>query len=86
MKVGVKILLKKQVLDVQGRAIADALKNQGYKLNHLSYGKFVELDIPTDHREEALQQAHQMVKSLLYNPLMETYSLETLHSKKNNKS
>ena len=78
MKVGVKILLKKHVLDVQGRALAEVLKNQGYKLNHLSYGKFVELDIPTDDLKEALKKAHQMTKSLLYNPLVESYSLEAL--------
>ena len=78
MKVGVKILMKKQVLDVQGRVIARALKSRGHPVTGLNYGRFVQIDIPTTHREEALQKAHQMTKDMLYNPLVETYDLEIL--------
>ncbi len=79
--VGVKILPKKEVLDVQGRAIADMLKRQGRAIKNCQYGKFIRLTIHTDDLEFALGEAKKMAKSVLCNPLLETYELEILSDK-----
>lgn len=74
--VGVKILPKKEVLDVQGRAIADTLKRQGRAIKDCQYGKFIRLTIHTDDQESALNEAKKIAESVLCNSLVETYELE----------
>ena len=78
MIVGIKILLKKEVLDVQGRAIADTLKRRGYSIEDCRYGKFLELKIQGNSKEEVLEQANKMAKSVLCNSLVESYELAFL--------
>ena len=75
---GIKILPKKELLDVQGRAIADTLKNQGQPVEACQYGKFVRLTIQTDNQELALSQAKEIAESVLCNSLVETYEIEIL--------
>ncbi len=76
--VGVKILPKMEVLDVQGRAIAETLKRGGHSIENCRYGKFIKLAIETGNREEALNKAKEMVESVLCNSLLESYELEIL--------
>ena len=78
MIVGVKILLKKEVLDVQGRAIAKTLKHRGYSIEDCRYGKFLELKVSGNSKEEVLGQAKKMAESVLCNSLVESYELEVL--------
>ena len=76
--VGVKILPKKEVLDVQGRAIAETLKRRKYLIEECQYGKFIKLKINTANKEEALNKAREMAESVLCNSLVESYDLEIL--------
>ena len=76
--VGVKVLPKKEVLDVQGRAIAETLKRQGHVIKDCQYGKFIKLNIDTSNEKEALNQAKKMAESVLCNSLVERYELEIL--------
>ena len=78
MVVGIKILLKEEVLDVQGRAIAETLKRRGYSIEDCRYGKFLELKVSADSKEEVLRQAKEMAESVLCNSLVENYELEIL--------
>ncbi len=78
MIVGVKILPKKEVLDVQGRAIADTLKRQGYAIEDCQYGKVIRLKIQTNDQKTALDQAKKIAESVLCSALVETYQLEVL--------
>ena len=78
MVVGIKILLKEEVLDVQGRAIAETLKRRGYSIEDCRYGKFLELKVSADNKEEVLKQAKEMAESVLCNSLVENYELEIL--------
>ena len=78
MKVGVKILLKKEVLDSQGRAVEGVLKNQGSDVSSVRVGRYVVLDLPAQEKDVALRKAQEMAKSVLHNPLIETFELEVL--------
>ncbi|MDE0118905.1 MAG: phosphoribosylformylglycinamidine synthase subunit PurS [Bdellovibrionales bacterium] len=78
MIIGVKILLKEEVLDVQGRAIAETLKRRDYSIEDCRYGKFLELKVSGNNKEEILEQAKKMAESVLCNSLVESYELEVL--------
>ena len=78
MLVGIKIIPKKEVLDVQGRAIADILSKKKYPVQSCSYGKFLKLNLNTDDSKKALQLAHEMAQSILCHSLVESYELEIL--------
>jgi len=78
MKIGVKIMLKPEVLDIQGRAVAENLERQGRHLDQCRVGKFIELEVPSKDRNEALKQAREMADYVLHNPLIENYTLEVI--------
>ncbi len=78
MKIGVKVLPRKEVLDTQGRAVGDVLKRHGQDLNACRVGKYIVLDIPVESRDQALDRARTMAEQVLYNPLIEEFELEVL--------
>ncbi len=71
---------KKDVLDVQGRAIATNLQQQGYAVEDCQYGKFLKLKIQAQNKEEALKKVHKMVDLVLCNSLVEQYEVDILSS------
>ena len=80
LSVGVTIMPKKDVLDVQGRAIATTLQQQGYVVEDCQYGKFLKLKIQARSKEEALQKVRKMVDLVLCNSLVEQYEVAILPS------
>ena len=76
--VGIRILPRKEVLDVQGRAIGDTLKRRGYSIEECHYGKYIRLEVDGENKEEALKKAKEMTESVLCNSLVENYELEIL--------
>lgn len=80
MKVGVKILPRTEVLDSQGRAVEKTLSHHGKTLNSVRVGKYIQLDVPAESKEQALQKAKEIAEFVLYNPLIESYELEILNS------
>ncbi len=76
MKVGVKILPKKEVLDTQGRAVEKMLNQNGKPVNKCRVGKYIELDLPAKDAADAERRVKEMAEFVLYNPLIETYELE----------
>lgn len=78
MKIGVKILPRKEVLDTQGRAVQRTLQQNGKALNTCRVGKYIQLDVDAKDQEQALAQAKEIAEFVLYNPLIETYELEVL--------
>jgi phosphoribosylformylglycinamidine synthase len=75
MKIGVKVLPKKDVLDSEGRAVERTLKQHGKDLVSLRVGKYIELEINESSKEKALLKAQEITEFVLYNPLTETYEL-----------
>lgn len=78
MKIGVKVMPRKEVLDTQGRAVESTLRQHGQRVNACQVGKYVILDIPESDSEKALAHAREMAELVLHNPLIETFELEKL--------
>ena len=78
--IGVRILPRADVLDVQGRAIAETLKRRGHSIEECHYGKYIRLEINEENKEEALKKAKEMTESVLCNSLVENYELEVLEN------
>jgi len=79
MKAYVYVTLKKSVLDPQGKTIQGALKKLGYgAVSDVRQGKYFELEISGDDRQQAQSQVEKIAREVLTNPVIEEfkYSLE----------
>jgi phosphoribosylformylglycinamidine synthase len=79
MKVGVKVMPKKEVLDSQGRAVERTLRNHGHQLEGCRVGRYVVLDVVETDKARAISKATEICEFVLYNPLTETYEIEVLN-------
>jgi phosphoribosylformylglycinamidine synthase PurS subunit len=77
MKVGIKILPRKEILDTQGRAVEKVLRH------HISddsltcrVGKFIEMEVKASNKDDAYKKIKEMADYVIYNPLIETYEIE----------
>ena len=72
----IHITLKKDVLDPQGSVIANSLKSLGFEnVKDVRQGKFIELEINSNSKEEAEKQCNDMCEKLLANLVIEDLSL-----------
>ena len=78
IKVGCKILLKKEVLDTKGRALLKLLRKEDSSLKNCAYGKYIELNIDTNNSQLALEKANLLAQKILHNDLIETFELEII--------
>lgn len=75
MKVAVKIMLKKGVLDPQGKAIGHALETLGFEgVGQVRQGKLIELEIADGTPDDKIRD---MCEKLLANPVIEDYEIDT---------
>ena len=76
MKFKINIFLKKGVLDPEGKAIENALLNNGYnKVNDVRVGKTISLNIKSDIKSDALEQLTLMCKEMLVNNVIEDFEI-----------
>lgn len=74
VKVVVDVLLKPEILDPAGQAVANALPSLGFAAPHaLRIGKHVELTLEATDETEALEQATKLAEVLLSNPVIEDF-------------
>jgi phosphoribosylformylglycinamidine (FGAM) synthase PurS component len=78
MKIGVKVMPRKEVLDMQGRAVEGTFRHNGREINSCTVGRYVILDLPQDDQKLAMQEAKTMAEMVLHNPLIETFELEVI--------
>ena len=78
IKVGCKILLKKEVLDTKGRAILKLLQKESAEIKNCFYGKYLELEIDTKDSQKALEKAKFLTQKILHNDLIESFELEII--------
>ncbi len=76
--IGVQILPRNEVLDSQGRAVEKILSQQGRGVEHCRVGKYVQLEIQAANETQALSKAEEITKFVLYNPLIEDFTLEVV--------
>jgi phosphoribosylformylglycinamidine synthase len=77
VKAVVTVMLKDGVLDPQGRAIAQALKNLGFAgVGDVRAGKVIELELDVADPATARARAEEMARKLLANQVIERFSVE----------
>ncbi|BCV24464.1 MAG TPA: phosphoribosylformylglycinamidine synthase subunit PurS [Firmicutes bacterium] len=75
--VKVYVTFKKGILDPQGVTIQGALEALDYKsVRDVRTGKYMELRLEAPTAEAAREQAEEMARRLLANPVIEDYRLE----------
>lgn len=75
----VKVMPLKELLDPQGKAVSDGLKNLGIKnINDVRIGKHINLQIEAATKDEAFAIAEDAAKKLLANQVMEQYEIEII--------
>lgn len=77
MKVCVQVMLRRDVLDPQGKAIANALAALGFSgIGEVRQGKVIELDLAETDAKRAHETVKSMCDKLLANTVIENYAIE----------
>lgn len=73
----IKITLKGGILDVQGKAVEQALHSIEFTtINEVRIGKFVELKVQAENKDEANKLVKQASEKLIANPIIEDFNIE----------
>ncbi len=79
MKFSIKVTLKKDVLDPQGKVVQQTLQNMGMDtLKNLRQGKYFEIDINENNEEKAKSKIDEMCKKLLVNLIIEDFEISKI--------
>ncbi len=77
MKATVHVFLKDGVLDVQGKAVENALHGQGWTgVGDTRVGRVISFDLASADRAAAEGEVKAMCDKLLANPVIESYRVE----------
>ncbi|MFZ1978974.1 MAG: phosphoribosylformylglycinamidine synthase subunit PurS [Bacteroidota bacterium] len=72
----VTIILRKSILDPQGKAVELGIHSLGYTgVANVRIGKCVEMDIDTNQCNDAEKISREISDKLLANPIMEDFSI-----------
>jgi phosphoribosylformylglycinamidine synthase len=66
---------KDGILDPQGDAVRHSLRKLGFDVSAARVGRVVDLELATEDRAEAQEQAQRMCSELLANPLIESFEI-----------
>ncbi|MFL2885715.1 MAG: phosphoribosylformylglycinamidine synthase subunit PurS [Candidatus Pelagibacterales bacterium] len=73
----IHITLKKDVLDPQGKVIANSLSNLGFEgIQSVRQGKYIEIMLDGNDKNSATTKLNEMCEKLLANLVIEDYSVE----------
>ena len=79
MKFSIKVTLKKDVLDPQGKVVQQTLQNMGMQtLKSLRQGKYFEIEIDENREEKARSIIEDMCKRLLVNLIIEDFEISKI--------
>ena len=79
MKFSVKVTLKKNVLDPQGKVVQQTLLNMGmHTLKNLRQGKYFEIETNENDENKAKNQIQDMCKRLLVNLIIEDFEISKI--------
>lgn len=78
IKIGVKVMPRKEVLDTQGRAVENTLRQTGQSVSACRVGRYVVLEFNDGDSAAAMSKAKEIAENVLHNPLIENYELETI--------
>ncbi|WP_344586219.1 phosphoribosylformylglycinamidine synthase subunit PurS [Actinomadura vinacea] len=78
-RVVVDVMLKPEILDPQGQAIARKLPQMGFEgIGAVRQGKRFELELDGPADEEALDRVRKIAETLLANPVIENFEVRVL--------
>lgn len=73
------ITLKEGVLDPAGKAAKSKLNDLGFaNIKGIKVGKFIEVELDAENKEEAIQQLAAISEKLLANLVIENYRVEVV--------
>jgi phosphoribosylformylglycinamidine synthase subunit PurS len=73
----IHITLKKDVLDPQGKVVANSLNTLGFDtVDSVRQGKYVEVNLNENDKTTAVKKLNEMCEKLLTNMVIEDYSVE----------
>ena len=76
MKFSVTVVLKKDVLDPQGKVIHQALDGMGFEnISEVRQGKYFEIDVNENDPNKAKAVVEDMCKKLLANLVIENFKI-----------
>ena len=79
MKFSIKVTLKKDVLDPQGKVVQQTLQNMGMDtLQNVRQGKYFEVEIDENNESEAKNKVEDMCKKLLVNLIIEDFEISKI--------
>ena len=79
MKFSVKVTLKKDVLDPQGKVVQQTLQNMGmHTLKTLRQGKYFEIEVNENEEAKAKNKVEDMCKKLLVNLIIENFEISKI--------
>ena len=79
MKFSVKVTLKTDVLDPQGKVVQQTLHNMGMNtLRTLRQGKYFEIEINENNEAKAKNKIEEMCKKLLVNLIIENFEISRI--------
>jgi len=79
LKFSVKVTLKKDVLDPQGKVVKQTLQNMGMDtLKTLRQGKFFEIEMNENSEAKAKNKVEDMCKKLLVNLIIEDFEISKI--------
>ena len=80
-KVVINVMLKAEILDPQGQAIANALPRMGFSLNPVSTRQGKRFEFTFDHAptEVEIAEIKKAAETLLANPVIETFEIRMEH-------
>ncbi|NLJ73029.1 MAG: phosphoribosylformylglycinamidine synthase subunit PurS [Syntrophomonadaceae bacterium] len=77
------ITLKEGVLDPAGKAANNKLRDLGFtNINNIKMGKFIEVELEAESKEEAIRQLEAISEQLLANLVIENYRVEVVEGDK----
>ncbi len=79
MKFSIKVTLKKDVLDPQGKVVQQTLQSMGMEtLKSVRQGKYFEIDVSENDENEAKKKIEDMCKKLLVNLIIEDFEISKI--------
>jgi phosphoribosylformylglycinamidine synthase PurS subunit len=79
LKFSIKVILKKDVLDPQGKVVHQTLQNMGVDtLKSLRQGKYFEIEINEHNESIGKSKIEDMCKKLLVNLIIEDFEISKI--------
>ena len=79
MKFSIKVTLKKDVLDPQGKVVQQTLQGMGMNtLKNLRQGKYFEIEIEENSEDKAKSKIEDMCKRLLVKLIIEDFEISKI--------